>query len=307
MSALRPALWTTQVPTQPDAPSRAERPKNGPGPSRRAPSPRTAKDPRPAGEGRPGPLCFRGHQFTRLGPSECAALRDLLQQRCHPLPRLRQAAYRISRSKRFQDAPAADRAAPKRTAVVLDCEMGWPEGQSKQARELLHVTAIDFFSGEVLLDSLATPAQRIQDYRSELHGITAEALAAAARAGRALPGFGAARAELFKHIDAATVVVGHAMHNDFRVLRLRPARVVDTSILASDAVVGFGPAYPKLHGLPRLAKELLGLDMRTGPGQLHSSLEDVLVARELAIWCLRNPTELGVWATDAQRKFYMGL
>lgn len=338
MSTLRPALWTrtdSQVTWKPDSPAKTPS-RNGEAPTRRPRPPRkearpsqhsprvidTRSDPlsfRGRQEARPSqhsqrvidtrsdPLSFRGRQYTHLSPAECSTVRDVLQQQKHPRPRLKAAGFSLPVGKRFKDSPAAVHAAPGRTAIVLGCEMGVPEGKLKLSRELLHVTAIDFFSGEVLVDSLATPAQKIMDYRTEVHGITAAGLKEAARVGRALPGFGAARAELFEHIDANTVVVGHDLADPFRVLRLRHPAVLDTSILVSDAAVGFAPTQSKLHGLPRLAKELLGLDMRAAPDQPHSTLEEVLITRELALWCLRNPTGLGVWATDAQRKFFLGL
>lgn len=313
MSTLRPALWTktgSGVSWKPDSPTRTSS-RNGEGPKRRPRLPRKEAEPSQHSprviDTRSDPLGFRGRQYTHLDPAECSTVRDLLQQLKHPQPRLKAAGFSFPVGKRFKDSPATVSVTPGRTAIVLGCEMGVPEGKLKLSRELLHVTAIDFFSGEVLVDSLATPAQKILDYRTEVHGITAAGLEEAARVGRALPGFGAARAELFKHIDANTVVVGHSLPDPLRVLRLRHRAILDTSVLVSDAAVGFAPSRSKLHGLPRLAKELLGLEMRAAPDQPHSTLEEVLIARELALWCLRNPTDLGVWATDAQRKFYLGL
>ena len=234
-------------------------------------------------------------------------MRDLLRRHCHPLHRLKAAQYSFPHGRRFKESAARQLETPGLTAVVLGCETGVPPGTSRLARGLLRVTALDFFSGEVLLDGLATPAQKIADYRTEVHGITAADLAAAERAGRALSGFGAARAELAKLVDSETILVGHGLGDALRVLRLAHSRVLDTAILVADAALGFAPAHAKFYGLPRLDRELLGFDGPAAPDLPHSTREDLLVTRELALWCLRHPWELSDWATDAQRKFYMGL
>lgn len=158
--------------------------------------------------------------------------------------------------------------------------------------ELARLSAIDFVTGEVLVDALVQPPGAVADWRTRFSGITRQAMRRATAAGQVLRGWAAARAELWRHVDAQTVVVGQALRHDFAVLRMVHARVVDSSILVGDAVA----VGKKQFGLAKLCEELLGVGIQKNRKAGHDSVEDAFAAREVVLWCLNHDRELQEWA-----------
>jgi DNA polymerase III epsilon subunit-like protein len=158
--------------------------------------------------------------------------------------------------------------------------------------EVILICAVDYFTGAVLLNSLVSPGEKVRDWRTEIHGITSSAMDRAISQGRVLTGWRAAREELWKLIDQNTILVGHALQHDLDVLRLVHTRVVDSAILARNAV----GMYNRQWGLQRLCKELLGFEIRRNNGGVHDCLEDVLATREVVLLCTQNEQELEAWA-----------
>lgn len=100
-----------------------------------------------------------------------------------------------------------------------------------------------------------------------------------------------ARGALRKFLNRDTVLIGHALQHDLRTLSLIHGRIVDTSVITSEAVfpsVSAKITLPRVWGLDTLAEELVGIKMRGGV-EGHNSLEDALATREIVIWCLRGP------------------
>ncbi len=134
-----------------------------------------------------------------------------------------------------------------RAAVALDCEMaGCGDGSS----ELVYVCAVDVFTGETLLQGFVSPAARVVDWRTRYSGVSAAAVCAARSRGAALRGWKAARAALWRVVDARTVLVGHALWNDLDALRMVHTRVVDTSLLVQAAVRGLVVGTPTTPTMP---------------------------------------------------------
>lgn len=182
--------------------------------------------------------------------------------------------------------------------MVVDCEM---VGVAGGASELVSLSALDLLTGEVVVDSLVVPARPVADWRTQIHGISPTTMAAARAGGMALDGWQAARAELFEHVDEDTVLIGHSLQNDLAVLHIRHDRVVDSAILASEAVFGSdGKRRSWGLGLKNVCSELLGLKIREeaplGASKVHDGLEDVLATREVVLCCLEQPAVFGAWA-----------
>lgn len=247
----------------------------------------------------------RNNTYSRLSAAEQAALYDQLLGHCHTPRRLRSEKYIFegdlgfgytATSKQDPSAPSG-----KRRAVVLDCEMVGTTPGDRDQDEAVTLSLIGFMTGEVLVDNLVQPQRAVSDWRSNITGITAKSLAAAAARGQGvLTGRRDARARLLEHIDADTVLVGHSLGSDLKVLRMTQARIVDSAVLTTEPVFGrsgerrLGNAV----GLQRLCLELLGLRIRDAlVGTPHDSLEDALATRELVIRCLRNPDALNSWAS----------
>jgi DNA polymerase III epsilon subunit-like protein len=117
---------------------------------------------------------------------------------------------------------------------------------------------------------------------------------AAVAEGQALAGRREARARLWEHVDANTVMVGQSLNFDLRALRVLHAKILDSAIITAEARFGKTRRLGSMVGLERLCQELLGLRIRGGG--IHDSLEDAPATRELVIWCLRNPKDLKSWA-----------
>jgi DNA polymerase III epsilon subunit-like protein len=198
----------------------------------------------------------------------------------------------------FKSTPASSISKPKLEAVVLDCEMA---GVAGGASEVISICAVDYLTGAVLLNKLVCPTGKVTSWRSSIHGITKATMLAAVASGEVLAGWNSARQEVWKLIDDNTILVGHALQHDLDSLRIIHHRVVDSAILARNAV---GSA--RQWGLHVLCNQLLHKKIRENSRGLHDCLEDVLATREVALLCTRDKERLRNWAevakADEERK-----
>lgn len=184
----------------------------------------------------------------------------------------------------------------KRKVIALDCEMVgvfFGEGAKKcEVSELGQLCAVDVLTGEILIDVLVDPSKLVMNWRTRYSGLTPSAIRSARSAGRLLQGWRSARAELLKYVDSSTILVGQNLQSDLYVLRLAHDLVVDTGIQTAQAVFGYQDKVTRFWGLKVLCKELLGMDIQVGK-KGHDCVEDTLATRELTLWCLCNPKQLG--------------
>ncbi|KAK2902941.1 hypothetical protein Q8A67_007654 [Cirrhinus molitorella] len=129
------------------------------------------------------------------------------------------------------------------------------------------------YEGDVIYDKYIKPINPVTDYRTRWSGIRRQHLI------NAIP-FDHAQKEIVK-IMTGKVVVGHAIHNDFKALKyFHPAcQTRDTAqipLLSRKA----GLPVNQLPSLKSLAKAILKKDMQTGK-QGHSSVEDAKATMEL--------------------------
>ena len=186
----------------------------------------------------------------------------------------------------------------------MDCEMAGTKGSRS---EVVAICAIDFLTGEVLVNSLVKPQQRIVNWRSDITGVSPEGMLLAVAQNKALKGWRAARDELRRFVDEDTVMVGQSLQHDLKMLRVIHTKIVDSAILTAEAVFGKKRPIRRMWGLDTLCQELLGLHIRGGSpsGELsHDGLEDALAARELVIKCLRHPDILKTWANRSRKEFW---
>lgn len=160
--------------------------------------------------------------------------------------------------------------------------------------EVVRLCAVDYISGEVLIDSLVVPAEKIVQWRTRYSGVTPAMLAGARARGQALKGWQGARAELWKYMDADTILIGQSLHNDLSALRMVHTCVVDSAILTKMAV---SPDCSRSWSLKTLSNVLLDLEIQTGKHG-HDCLEDTLATREVVLECNRNPQKLEAWADN---------
>ncbi|XP_067411767.1 apoptosis-enhancing nuclease [Emydura macquarii macquarii] len=155
--------------------------------------------------------------------------------------------------------------------VAVDCEMVGT-GPGGKLSELARCTVVDY-NGDVVYDKYIRPELPIMDYRTRWSGITKQHMQ------NATP-FSAAQREILK-ILKDKIVVGHAIHNDFRALKyFHPkSRTRDTSRI---------PLLNRKAGLPvkvsaslkSLARQLLHKRIQVGR-KGHSSVEDARTSMEL--------------------------
>lgn len=148
--------------------------------------------------------------------------------------------------------------------VAIDCEMC----ETEQGFELARVSAVAP-DGSVLLDELVRPARRVLNYHTRFSGITAEKLSGVETT------LERAREMLLELVHAETVLVGHALENDLRALRLLHSRVVDTGVLYPHPA---GPPYRT--ALRNLSYKFLRRTIQEGD---HDSVDDARAAMDLAL------------------------
>ncbi|KAK2794200.1 hypothetical protein FQN51_000901 [Onygenales sp. PD_10] len=117
-----------------------------------------------------------------------------------------------------------------RTAVAIDCEMG--QAMSGDS-ELIRITLIDYFSAEILIDSLVYPSVPMEHYRTSFSGVTKQDMECAMRSGTCIMGRNNARKAVWQYVGPNTIVVGHSANNDLDSLRWIHGVVVDTYAIAN--------------------------------------------------------------------------
>lgn len=155
--------------------------------------------------------------------------------------------------------------------VAIDCEMvgAGPCGQIS----LLARCSIVSHNGDVMFDKFIQPTQPVTDFRTRWSGITPQHLR------HALP-FEEARKQILSLLKGK-VVVGHAIHNDFKALRyFHPATLTrDTQrIPLLNQNAGFQKEC--VSSLKNLTKAILKNDIQTGR-RGHSSVEDAKATMQL--------------------------
>lgn len=202
----------------------------------------------------------------------------------------------VSRAIALASTPVRDSTSPKRAAVALDCEMAAVRGAFS---EVVSLCAIDYLTGEVLVDTLVSPTTEVIEWATSVSGVSAEKMQAAVEARRALKGWEEARAELWRHVDAETVLVGQGLGHDLAVLSVQHTRIVDSAVLTEKVVMQRGKEKAMKTGLKALCSELLEILIQGG---VHDALEDAFAAREVVRWCLEHPADLKEWKDRAPKK-----
>ncbi|XP_063052305.1 apoptosis-enhancing nuclease [Engraulis encrasicolus] len=155
--------------------------------------------------------------------------------------------------------------------VAVDCEMVGT-GPGGRRSELARCSVLNY-DGEVLYDQYIRPERPVTNYRTQWSGIRKEHL------NHAVP-FKKARSQIAAVLKDK-VVIGHALHNDFKALQFSHPRhlIRDTSSSrALKLLVGEGST----HGcsLKSLSQRLLSRHIQVGKAG-HCSVEDAQAALDL--------------------------
>jgi RNA exonuclease 1 len=122
---------------------------------------------------------------------------------------------------------------PLRDAVSIDCEMGTAVIGDP---ELIRVSAIDYYTGEVLVNNLVATDQPMQHLNTKYSGVTWGQMNHALRTRKTLDGKAGARNALWRFVGPHTILVGHGVSNDLRAMRWIHPRVVDSLMIENKIV-----------------------------------------------------------------------
>ena len=254
---------------------------------------------------------------TVLDPLEQRLILKYLRSKCHSWNRLQTERYilgpgSIRNKKRpskgsiqtyeFRETPHVDQQAEGFCpAIAIDCEM---VGVRNGRQALAFLSAVDFLTGKILINCYVAPSEEVIDWRSESSGVTRSIITSAIYSGAALKSWREARDKLWEFMDDSTILVGQSLNYDLEVLGICHAKIVDTAILTAETVfpsiISTKP-LPRMWSLKSLAKDLLSLEIQNS-NRGHSALEDAYAARDVIIWCVRNPEELKLWAENVRRR-----
>lgn len=144
-----------------------------------------------------------------------------------------------------------------------------PKGRFSQ----LARCSIVSYDGDVVYDKFIMPSVPVTDYRTRWSGIRRGDLA------KATP-YTDARKEILKLL-MGKVVIGHAVHNDFKVLGYyHPAALTRDTSRSPLLNLKAGFSEKEVASLKRLTKAIFNRDIQTGM-RGHSSVEDAKATMEL--------------------------
>lgn len=157
---------------------------------------------------------------------------------------------------------------------ALDCEMCY----TGLGLEVTKVTLVGS-DGQKMYEKYVRPPAKIVDYNTRFSGITKKDLSA--RNG-SVASLAEVQQDLLKFIDADTILIGHALENDLRVLKMIHDNVIDTSVCFPHYN---GPGFK--HSLRALTLQYLKRSIQDSD-QGHSSFEDSRACLELMLWRVRK-------------------
>ncbi|KAK7470547.1 RNA exonuclease 3 [Stygiomarasmius scandens] len=188
----------------------------------------------------------------------------------------------------FLNSPSRSRSALD--IAALDCEMVYTTGGMRVAR----VSVVDG-TGKSIFDEFVRMDDGVEvlDFNTRFSGITASDYVS-----KALLPLASIRKSLDAFIDTHTILIGHALENDLRTLRIIHHRCIDTAILFPHPA-----GAPYRRSLRDLARDHLQTKIQTGDGSTgHSSLEDAVATLDLVKFFIMNKGNLpGIGSAASKR------
>lgn len=158
---------------------------------------------------------------------------------------------------------------------AIDCEMSY----TGLGLEVTKVSVVGY-DGSLVYEHFVRPQAKIIDYNTRFSGITEKDLSPDSN--NSIKTFAQVQQDLLKLFDADTILIGHGLDNDLRVLRLVHKTIVDTSLIFSHST-----GYPYRRSLKNLTKSFLKRDIQCSDLG-HSSFEDSRACLELMMWKVRK-------------------
>lgn len=152
--------------------------------------------------------------------------------------------------------------------IAIDCEMVLCDDDTE---EVVEVCAVDK-KLKVMLKTLVKPSKPVADYRTEITGVSAEDLEGVTCS------FADVQKSMVKLLRSGTILVGHSVHSDLRVLKIVHHRVIDTAYIFKYSE-GPPTCTPSLN---RLCQAVLGYEVRK-EGEPHNCRKDAEAAMRLVL------------------------
>lgn len=176
----------------------------------------------------------------------------------------------------------------------IDCEMC----MSKDGLVVARVSIINF-SLDTVYDRLVKPDVEIIDYLTQYSGITQEKLADVTTT------LADVQCEILQIINSNDILVGHSLQSDFKVLKLRHPKVIDTAIIFDHKA---GPPFKP--SLKYLALEYLNVNIQQNNSDSsnsnsvgHNPVEDAKTCIELLKLKISKGLSFGV-SVDTENLFH---
>ncbi|XP_028171130.1 exonuclease GOR [Ostrinia furnacalis] len=160
---------------------------------------------------------------------------------------------------------------PRGGVYAIDAEMCYTTAGLELAS--IAVIAAD---GRLVYRSLVKPSSPVVDLNTRFSGIRPRDLARATKTLRDVQN------DILGFVGTDTILIGHALDNDLRALKLLHGAVVDTCALYPHA-----RGFPLRRSLRTLTEELLGRSVQRGSSG-HSPLEDARAALDLVLLKVQN-------------------
>ncbi|KAL5522447.1 hypothetical protein ACEPAG_8463 [Sanghuangporus baumii] len=176
--------------------------------------------------------------------------------------------------------------------IAIDCEMCLTE----DGKELTRICAIDFKSGNVLLDQLVKPPKPVLDYLTRWSGIKEESLRDITAT------LQTARDELLDLLSSSysrtgktPILLGHSLESDLRALKLAHSRCIDTALLYHHP-----RGRPLKPGLAWLTKKWCGQEIQNRGEGGHDAEEDARACIELLQRKLKGGPSFGEYKSTTE-------
>ncbi|KAI0237072.1 RNA exonuclease 4 [Lamellibrachia satsuma] len=167
-------------------------------------------------------------------------------------------------------------------AVAMDCEMVGV-GSDGQDSILARVSIVNQF-GQCIYDTFVKPTELVTDYRTHVSGVRRQDIAKA-------PAFETVQKKV-SDILKARVLVGHALHNDLKILFLdHPRKKIRDTARYKPYRSLFNGGNPSLK---KLTEKVLGVKVQEGE---HSSVQDAQAAMRLYTYQKKK------WEKDIASRF----
>ncbi|XP_017485313.1 PREDICTED: uncharacterized protein LOC108373887, partial [Rhagoletis zephyria] len=171
--------------------------------------------------------------------------------------------------------PRCDDKSDTPKVYALDCEMSF----TGRGLEVTKVTVVGY-DGQLIYEHFVRPEAEIVDYNTRFSGITEKDLCT--HSNKDVKMLAEVQRDLLQLIDADTILIGHGLDNDLRVLRIVHKTIIDTSIAFPHS-----SGFPYRRALKNLTKACLNRDIQCGDAG-HSSFEDSRACLELMLWKVRK-------------------